>query len=66
MVELHQIIVQVDQPENVEDTAKTIEEMFKRFHKKKDYSISVPMALIKQAEATKRTFNIVLGSIACI
>ena len=26
----------------------------------------VPLALLRQAEATKRTFNIVLGSIACI
>ncbi|UCB51267.1 MAG: ABC transporter permease, partial [Deltaproteobacteria bacterium] len=65
MVELHQIIVQVDYTENVEKTAGGIEEMLKRFHKKKDYMISVPLALLKQAEATKRTFNIVLGSIAC-
>jgi len=66
MVELHQIIVQADRLENVEITAKAIEEMLKRFHKKKDYTISVPLALLKQAEATKRTFNIVLGSIAGI
>jgi len=66
MVELHQIIVQVDRIENVEATAKAIEEMLKRFHKRKDYIISVPLALLKQAEATKKTFNIVLGSIACI
>ena len=66
MVELHQVIAQVDRTENVEATARAIEEMLKRFHKKKDYSLSVPLALLKQAEATKRTFNIVLGSIACI
>ncbi len=65
-VELHQIILQVDGMEHVEPTALAIEEMFKRFHKKKDYRISVPLALLRQAEATKRTFNIVLGSIACI
>ncbi len=66
MVELHQVIVQVDHMENVEATARAIEVMLKRFHKKKDYLISVPLALLKQAEATKRTFNIVLGSIAGI
>ncbi len=66
MVELHQLIVQVDSTENVEKTAGAIENMLKRFHKRKDYIISVPLALLKQAEATKRTFNIVLGSIACI
>ena len=40
--------------------------MLQRFHKKKDYIVSVPLALLKQAQATKRTFNIVLGSIAGI
>ena len=65
-VELHQIIVQVDKTENVESTAEGIETMIKRFHKKKDYIISIPLALLRQAEATKRTFNIVLGSIAGI
>jgi len=66
MVELHQIIAQVNTTENVESTAKGIEEMIKRFHKKVDYTVSVPLALLKQAEDTKRRFNIVLGSIAGI
>lgn len=65
-VELHQLIVQVGESEDVEPTAKGIEAMLERFHKKKDYLISVPLALLRQAEATKRTFNIVLGSIAGI
>ncbi|MBN1510253.1 MAG: ABC transporter permease [Sedimentisphaerales bacterium] len=66
MVELHQIIVQADQAEHVEAVAAGIERMLQRFHKKKDYIVSVPLALLKQAQATKRTFNIVLGSIAGI
>ncbi|MDD5326273.1 MAG: ABC transporter permease [Phycisphaerae bacterium] len=66
MVELHQLIVQVDSIENVEPVANGIENMLSRFHKKKDYLVSVPLALLRQAEATKRTFNIVLGSIAGI
>ena len=66
LVELHQIIVQVDKTENVESAAAGIERMLQNFHKKKDYEVSVPLALLKQAEATKRTFNIVLGSIASI
>lgn len=65
-VELDQIIVQVDKIEEVEATAKGVETMLSRFHKKKDYTLSVPLALLRQAEATKRTFNIVLGSIAGI
>ncbi len=66
LVELHQIIVQVEDTTQVESTAAAIEEMLTRFHKKKDYTVSVPLALLKQAQATKRTFNIVLGSIAGI
>ena len=66
MVELHQIIVEVDEAENVESTAKGIEQVIERFHKKKDYEVTVPLALLQQAEATKRRFNIVLGSIAGI
>lgn len=65
-VELHQIIAEIDNVANVEKTAAGIEVMLQRFHKKKDYLLSVPLALLRQAEATKRTFNIVLGSIAGI
>jgi putative ABC transport system permease protein len=65
-VELHQIIVQVDDPKRVEAVAAGIESMLKLFHTKRDYVVSVPLALLKQTEATKRTFNIVLGSIAGI
>ena len=66
MVELHQLIVQVRSNDEVEATAAGILAMLKRFHKKEDYRISVPLTLLRQAEATKRTFNIVLGSIAAI
>jgi putative ABC transport system permease protein len=65
-VELHQIIVQVDDPAHVEAVAAGIQRMIEQFHTKKDYAISVPLALLRQAEQTKRTFSIVLGSIAGI
>ncbi len=65
-VELHQIIVQVDDPRHVEAAAAGIQRTLELFHKKKDFVVSVPLALLKQAEATKRTFSIVLGSIAGI
>ena len=66
LVELHYILVQVDKDEHVEPTAQAIETMLRRFHKKVDYRIDVPLALLKQAEASKRMFNIVLGSIAAV
>jgi putative ABC transport system permease protein len=66
MVELHMILVQMRGIEQVEPIAKAIQSMLEGFHKKTDYRISVPLALLQQAEATKRTFNVVLGSIAGI
>jgi putative ABC transport system permease protein len=66
LVELHQLIVEVKTTEEVEATAEALKVMLARFHKNQDYRISVPLALLRQAEATKRTFNIVLGSIAGI
>ncbi len=65
-VELHRIIVAADAMENVVPLATGIEAMLRKFHPKGDYTLSVPLTILKQAEATKRTFNIVLGSIACI
>ncbi len=64
MVELHQIIVQVASTEEVPSAALGIEAMLRRFHPKEDYRVRVPLALLRQAQETKRTFNVVLGSIA--
>ena len=65
-VELHQLIIQVDAIEHVEAVSAGIDRMLAGYHAKNDYRISVPLALLRQAEATKRTFNVVLGSIAGI
>lgn len=66
VVELHQMIVNVNSTDKVEATASGIDILLKRYHKKQDYRQNVPLALLREAEATKRTFNIVLGSIAAI
>ncbi len=66
LVELHQIIAEVDSIASVEPVAAGIRTMLERFHPNEDYAIDVPLALLRQAEATQRTFNIVLGSIAGI
>ncbi len=65
-VELHQLIVEVSDEDMVELSAAAIERQMGIYHAKKDYNISVPLALLKQAEATKRIFNTVLGAIAGI
>ena len=65
-VELHEIIVNIDTPENVPVVAAGAREMLKRYHKKRDYEVVVPLELLARAEETKRIWNIVLGSIAGI
>ena len=65
-VQLHEIVVAVDRPENVERVAAAAREMLGREHKRRDYEVVVPLELLLQAEETKRIFNIVLGSIAGI
>ena len=46
-VELHQIIVQVDDISNVEKTAAGIESMLGKFHGQTDYRLQVPLALLR-------------------
>jgi putative ABC transport system permease protein len=65
-VELGQIIVKMSDTDAVEPGSKAIEAVLARFHKKKDYKIDVPLTLLREAERTKRTYNIVLGAIAGI
>lgn len=65
-VELSQIIVEMHSDSGVKPGMKAIESMLLAFHKKSDYKIDVPLALLEEAAATKRRFNAVLGSIAAI
>jgi len=65
-VELQEITVQVSKDELVLPTQAVLEEMLGKHHKKKDYQVTVPLELLRQAKQTKRIFSIVLGSIAAI
>ena len=65
-LELSQITIEVDQLANVKKTAVALEDLLARFHPRNDYAITVPLELLEKAEATKRIFNLVLGSIASI
>jgi putative ABC transport system permease protein len=65
-VQLHQVTVQMRDTESVETADPQIGTLLGRFHEQKDYEIIVPLQLLRQAEQTKRIFNIVLGSIAAI
>ncbi len=65
-VELHEVIVQVKRQSDVVETARVIDEILDRNHKKDDYTLTVPLELLRNAEETKRIFNTVLGAIAGI
>ncbi len=65
-VQLHQLSVVVKNMDEVLETANTVRHLLKSTHKKEDYEVIVPLELLRQAEATKRLYNIVLGSIAAI
>ncbi len=66
-VELSQITLQISDKDRVEQSADVIRESLKQNHKTdRDYSIVVPLELLRQAEQLSQIFNVVLGSIAAI
>ncbi|MDB4386862.1 ABC transporter permease [Akkermansiaceae bacterium] len=65
-VELHRLIIRMANPQAVISGEQQIQHLFSHFHEKKDFELIVPLQLLREAEATKRMFNIVLGSIAAI
>ena len=65
-VELHRIVVRMKDTDSVLVAEPQISAMLKRFHNRIDYELIVPLQLLREAQATKRMFNIVLGSIAAI
>ena len=66
MVELHRLIVEIDDFDAVEPTAQGITAMMERHHPRGDYDVYVPLALLRQAEAQQRIWSWTLGSIASI
>lgn len=65
-VELHQLTLTAPSEDMVLPIANAVRETLRQTHRKTDFEITVPLELLKQAEQTKRIFNIVLGSIAAI
>ncbi|OJW23490.1 MAG: ABC transporter ATP-binding protein [Planctomycetales bacterium 71-10] len=65
-LELSQITLTVGSMDQVKATADALSSMLTQFHPKKDFTITVPLELLEKAQATKRIFNLVLGSIASI
>lgn len=65
-LELSQITIEVNSRQQVKSTAQAIESLLAIHHPDRDYSITIPLDLIEQAQATQRIFNVVLGATAAI
>jgi len=65
-VELHEATVRIEEADAVVPAADAIRHILERNHDKSDYTMTVPLDLLRRAERTKQIFNIVLGSIAAI
>ncbi len=65
-VELHEAIIQIDNQEAVIEVGAIIEQILERRHKDVDFAIEIPLALLRQAEASALRDQIVAGAIAGI
>ncbi len=66
-IELSQMTLQIRSQEDVLPSAEAIREALKKNHRTDaDYSVVVPLELLKQAEQLRDIFSVVLGSIAAI
>jgi putative ABC transport system permease protein len=65
-VQLSDIYLHVDEQENVLAVFDQVRRIMMHGHRDPDYTIIVPLELLKQAERDKRLWQVVLGSIAGI
>ena len=66
VLELSQITLAVDDLSHVKATASALDGLLSKFHPKHDFTITIPLDLLEQAQATQRIFSLVLGSTAAI
>ena len=62
-VELTEIKIKASSPEAVIAAALTLRDMLAKSHDKKDYELTVPLELLREIEASKRIWKIVLAFI---
>ena len=65
-VELHEAVIQVEDQESVIGIGEVIEQILARRHRDVDYTIEIPLALLRQAEESALRDQIVAGAIAGI
>lgn len=65
--QLSELVIQVASRNDVKQAAELIEKVLNRTHSGvKDFEMVIPLDLLRQAQATQRRFNMVLGAIAAI
>ena len=65
-VRYNQVTLQVASREFVLPVAEVVREALTKAHSQKDFSVVVPLELLKQADQLRLIFNVVLGAIAAI
>jgi len=65
-VELHEIQVHCKSVDQVLETSRAVQALIERYHKKADYTMTVPLEQIRAAQESGRRFSIMLGAIAAI
>ncbi|HIQ19713.1 MAG TPA: ABC transporter permease [Planctomycetes bacterium] len=65
-IELTQVTLRIGSIDNVLETADLIEATLARYHRHKDYGITVPLELLEQAKTTRMMFIVFMGMIAAI
>lgn len=65
--EIQQLTIQVENSEHLMETSALIDELVRRHHfNNEDYSIVIPLELLKQEEKERQIYNFLLGAIAAI
>ena len=66
LVELNQITLTLGSIEEVQEAADIVRILMEKYHGNEDYSVTVPMELLRQAEMLRMMFNVLLIVIAGI
>jgi putative ABC transport system permease protein len=65
--QIQQITIQVDNSDRLLESSELVKGILNRHHfNNEDYSIVIPLELLKQEEKERRIYNILLGAIAAI
>ncbi len=66
IIDLHQLIVEIGDREDVIASAQVVQSLMRRFHEERDFQVSVPLELLRRVEQVQGVWNRMLGSIAGI